>query len=95
MTQFKDQVVLITGASRGIGEAIAHQFAAEGAQVIVSSRSQEGVDAVAAAINEQGGKAAAITCHNGDRESREQLIAQTVEQFGRVDVMINNAAANP
>lgn len=95
MTQFKDQVVLITGASRGIGEAIAHQFAAQGAQVIVSSRSQDGIDAVAADIQAKGGKAVGITCHNGDKDSRENLIKQTVEQFGQLDVMINNAAANP
>lgn len=95
MTQFKNKVVLITGASRGIGEAIAHQFAAQGAHVVVSSRSQEGLDAVANAIIAKGGKASAITCHNGDKDSREQLIEQTIEQLGQIDVMINNAAANP
>jgi len=95
MTQFENKVVLITGASRGIGEAIAHQFAAQGAQVIVSSRSQDGIDAVANAIKAKGGKAIGITCHNGDKASREALIKQTVDQFGQLDVMINNAAANP
>lgn len=95
MTEFKDNVVLITGASRGIGEAIAHQFAAQGAHVVVSSRSQEGIDAVANKIRKNGGNASAISCHNGECESREQLIQQTVEQLGRIDVMINNAAANP
>ncbi len=95
MTEFKNKVVLITGASRGIGEAIARQFADQGAHVVVSSRSQEGIDAVANAIKAKGGLASAITCHNGDRESREQLIKQTVAELGRIDVMINNAAANP
>ncbi len=95
MTQFKDKVVLITGASRGIGAAIAHQFADHGAHVVVSSRSQDGIDAVAKAIHDDGGLATAITCHNGDQASREHLIQQTIEQLGRIDVMINNAAANP
>lgn len=95
MTKFKDQVVLITGASRGIGAATAHQFAAQGAHVVVSSRSQEGIDKVANDIKANGGQASAITCHNGERESREQLIKSTIEQLGRIDVLINNAAANP
>ena len=95
MSEFNQKVVLITGASRGIGEAIAHQFAEQGAQVIVSSRSQEGIDAVAEKIKANGGQAVGIPCHNGDKASREALIQQTVDQFGRLDVMINNAAANP
>ena len=90
-----DKIALITGASRGIGEAIAQLYADNGAHVIVSSRSQEGIDAVADKIKASGGKASAITCHNGDYDSRCALIDQVKEQFGRLDILVNNAAANP
>ena len=92
---FENKVVLITGASRGIGQSVAEQFAAQGAIVIVSSRSLESCQTVVDAIIKNGGKAHAIACHNGDPESRIALIEQIKKQFNRLDVLVNNAAANP
>jgi NAD(P)-dependent dehydrogenase (short-subunit alcohol dehydrogenase family) len=89
------RVAVVTGASRGIGEAIARAFAERGAQVVVSSRKQEGCEAVAAAINAAGGKASAVACHIGDMEALGKLFATVQEKFGRVDVLVNNAATNP
>jgi len=89
------KVAVITGASRGIGAATARLFAAHGAHVVVSSRRQESCEVVAAAIREAGGQATAVACHVGKPEHRAALIATVVEQLGKVDVLINNAATNP
>ena len=89
------RVALVTGASRGIGEAIAKAFAQYGAEVIVSSRKQDGCDAVAAAIRAEGGKARAIACHIGDMSALQSLFDTVRAEYGRVDVLVNNAATNP
>lgn len=90
-----DKVAIVTGASKGIGAAIAHGLAEFGARVVVSSRRQESVDEVADAIREKGGKAVGIACHVGDADQRQQLVDQTVKAFGRIDILVNNAAINP
>lgn len=90
-----DQVVIITGGSRGIGRAMALAFAGVGAKVVVASRKQEGVDAVAAEIESHGGTALAVAAHVGQEEAVSALVERVVEVFGRVDVAINNAATNP
>ena len=89
------KIALITGASRGIGMAVAHLFAEFGAEVIVSSRKQESVQSVADEIIARGGKARAIACHIGDTEAVKQLMANIREQYGVLDILVNNAAANP
>jgi NAD(P)-dependent dehydrogenase (short-subunit alcohol dehydrogenase family) len=89
------RVAVVTGASRGIGEAIARTFAAHGAQVVVSSRKLEGCAAVAEAINGSGGKALAVACHIGDMDALTQLFDRVQKEFGRVDILVNNAATNP
>jgi len=89
------RVALVTGASRGIGEAIAQAFAQHGADVIVSSRKQEACDGVAAGIVAAGGKARAIACHIGDMEALQALFARIQAEYGRLDVLVNNAATNP
>jgi len=89
------KVAIVTGASRGIGEAIATTFAQAGARVVVSSRKQAALDAVAAKIQEQGGQALAVAAHTGDSEAVNALVARTVERFGGVDIVVNNAATNP
>jgi len=91
----KDKVAIITGSSKGIGASMAHAFAAHGAKVVVSSRKQEAVDEVAATINKDGGTAIGIACHVGDKAQLENLVTKTVEAFGGVDILINNAATNP
>ncbi|GMV99163.1 MAG: oxidoreductase [Candidatus Hydrogenedentota bacterium] len=91
----KDKVAVITGASRGIGEAIARGYAEQGAAVVLCSRKQPGVDAVAASINEAGGTAMGIACHTGEPEQIEAFFAKVKSEFGRVDVLVNNAATNP
>ncbi|WP_049999307.1 SDR family NAD(P)-dependent oxidoreductase [Halococcus sediminicola] len=82
---------IVTGASSGIGEIIAERFAADGANVVICSRDQKNVDAVAKRIEESGGTALAVECDVTDREAVEALVTATVEEFGTVDVLVNNA----
>ena len=95
MFSLKNKIALITGASRGIGEEVAKLYAKAGAHVIVSSRKQEGVEAVAEVINYNGGKATALACHIGDQGAIEGLIEKIGADIGSIDILVNNAAANP
>jgi NAD(P)-dependent dehydrogenase (short-subunit alcohol dehydrogenase family) len=95
MFDLTGRVALVTGASRGIGEAIARAYAERGARVIVSSRKQDGCEAVAGAIVAAGGEAVAMACHIGDMEALAKLFAAVQEHYGRLDVLVNNAATNP
>ncbi len=89
------KVALVTGASKGIGKAIAEWYAQAGASVVVSSRKLEAVEAVASEINSKGGKAKGIACNVGEAADIEKLVAATLAQFGTIDILVNNAAANP
>ena len=89
------KVAIITGSSQGIGRSIAQGLAELGAKVVVSSRKQESVDAVAAEFRADGLEAVGIQCHIGDSQQRQSLIAKTIEQYGRIDILVNNAAINP
>jgi len=91
----RGKVAIITGASKGIGAAMAHHLAAHGAKVVVSSRKQEAVDEVAAAIRATGNEATGIACHVGKPEQLKSLVDQTLEAYGSIDILINNAAINP
>ncbi len=89
------KVAIVTGASKGIGEAIARGLAEFGAKVVVSSRKQEAVDAVAENFKKNGLEATGIACHVGDEEQLKNLVSKTVETYGGVDILVNNAATNP
>lgn len=89
------RVAIVTGSSKGMGEAIARGLAEFGARVVVSSRDQEAVDRVAAAYRVDGLEATGIACHVGDAADRRRLIEQTVATYGRLDILVNNAAVNP
>ena len=85
------QVAIITGGGRGIGRAIAVAYAEAGANVCVTSRTASEIDKVAAEITEAGGRAFAITCDVSDRASVESMIEQAISEFGRLDILMNNA----
>lgn len=89
------KVAIITGSSKGIGKAIAKGLAENGAQVVISSRSQEACDAVVAEFKKEGLSAIGIVCHIGKDDQRKQLISKTIAAFGRIDILVNNAATNP
>ncbi len=89
------KIALVTGASRGIGEAIAKLLAEQGAHVIVSSRKIDGCQLVADAIISAGGSAEALPCHVGNMAQIEETFAFIKEKFGRLDILVNNAATNP
>jgi len=90
------RVALVTGASRGIGSAIADILAEHGAQVVLSSRKQADLDAEADRINAQHAeRATAIAAHAGRPEELERLVQQVMERFSRIDILVNNAATNP
>jgi NAD(P)-dependent dehydrogenase (short-subunit alcohol dehydrogenase family) len=86
------KVAIVTGASRGIGEAIARELANAGAKVVVASRKIDGVTAVAESI---GAAAHPVPAHTGKEEDCVRLVQAAVERFGQVDVLVNNAATNP
>jgi len=89
------KTALITGASRGIGAAIAELLAQHGAHVIVSSRKLEGCETVVSGIVAAGGSAEAMACHIGDLQQIGQTVARIREQHGKLDILVNNAAINP
>lgn len=95
MPDLTDCVVLITGASRGIGKAIAEAYADAGAKVVLTSRTQETLDEVAAEIESNGGTALPVAAHVGEMDAIQELLATVADAYGGVDVLINNAATNP
>jgi NAD(P)-dependent dehydrogenase (short-subunit alcohol dehydrogenase family) len=90
-----DKVALITGASRGIGLAIAEAYAIAGARVVLTSRKQDALDTAAEEIGQAGGKALAIAAHTGDTEAVDNLVTRVVDEWGGIDILVNNAATNP
>ena len=90
-----DKIALITGASRGIGESIALTLAAYGVTCILVSRRIEGLQAVQKKIGAQGGRAEALTCNMGELDQIQALFAEIKDRYGRLDILVNNAATNP
>lgn len=95
MFDLKDKVAVVTGSSRGIGRAIAEMFARAGAKVVVSSRTAEACEPVATAIRKAGGQALVIPCHIGRKTDLQNLVDETLSHWGRIDILICNAAINP
>ncbi|MRX27251.1 SDR family oxidoreductase [Kangiella sp. HZ709] len=95
MLNFKDKVALISGASRGIGEATAKLIAQNGAHVILTSRSKDSLEKVAQDISDAGGKVSVMPCHIGEPAAIDKLFSDIQAQFGKLDILINNAATNP
>ncbi|MCK0188392.1 glucose 1-dehydrogenase [Arenibacter sp. F20364] len=91
----KNKVAIVTGASKGIGESIARGLAEYGAKVVISSRNQEAVDQVANNLKKEGYDALGIACHVGDEDQLKKLVEETMNAYGGVDILVNNAATNP
>jgi NAD(P)-dependent dehydrogenase (short-subunit alcohol dehydrogenase family) len=89
------KVAIITGGSRGIGRAAAHALADAGATVVVASRKIADLEQVAEEIKAKGGKAMAIASHVAKIEESKALIEKVMKEFGRIDVLMNNAGTNP
>ena len=91
--KLKDKVAIITGGGTGIGKAISLAFANEGAAVVVAARNPSRLEEVAKDIKSRGGKAKAIQTDISNHEQIKRMVAQTIDEFGQIDVLVNNAAA--
>ncbi len=89
------KVAIVTGSSKGIGKSIATGLAEYGAKVVVSSRKQHAVDEVAEELRQKGYDVSAIACHVGEEPQLQNLVEKTVELYGGIDILVNNAATNP
>jgi NAD(P)-dependent dehydrogenase (short-subunit alcohol dehydrogenase family) len=90
--RLEGKVAIVTGASRGIGEAIAEAMVREGAKVVLAARKPEALQAVAGRL---GDAALSVPCHTGKEEDVRALMRAALDRFGQVDVLVNNAATNP
>ena len=96
MSEFRDKVVIVTGAATGIGRETALAFAAEGAKVVVvTGRNVAGGEATVKAIREAGGEASFVQCDVSDEEQVKAMVEKTVELYGRLDCAFNNAGVGP
>lgn len=89
------KVAVITGGSRGIGRAIALGFAEAGADIVVASRKLPDLEVVAAEISSQGRRSLAVATHAGRKQDIENLVKRTMDEFGRIDILVNDAGTNP
>lgn len=98
---YKDQfslegkVAIVTGGSRGIGQAIAEGYAEMGAKVVLASRKAEALEEVRKGIESAGGEACVVPTHMGDMEGIGRLVKETMDRYGTIDILVNNAATNP
>ncbi len=91
-TDFSGRTAIITGASRGIGLAIARRLAAEGANVVLTARKQESADAAAEQV---GGSAVGVAAHAVDEDAAKHCVGLALDRFGSIDILVNNAGTNP
>ena len=89
------KVAVITGSTKGIGKAIAEEYAKAGAKVVISSRKADACEKVANELKEQGLDALPIACHVGDKAQLQNLVDKTLETWGKIDILVCNAATNP
>lgn len=89
------KTAIVTGASRGIGESIARGFAEFGAKVVITARKQESIDEIAHRLVADGFDVLPVACHAGDEDQLKKLVNTTLHHYGKVDILVNNAATNP
>jgi dehydrogenase/reductase SDR family member 4 len=94
MSQLKNKVAIVTGGSRGIGRSIAEVFAREGATAVICGRKQDALDQVANAAKGLEGRIVPMACHVGKLEELQRLVDATTREFGKIDIVVNNAATN-
>jgi NAD(P)-dependent dehydrogenase (short-subunit alcohol dehydrogenase family) len=90
--RLRGKVAIITGGGTGIGKAISLAFASEGATVVIAARNLSRLEEIAKDINSRGGKAKAIQADISDHEQVKRMVAQTIDEFGQIDILVNNAA---
>ena len=95
MFSLKDKVAIVTGSTKGIGKSIAEEMADAGAKVVISSRKADACERVLGEFRARGKDAIAVPCNVGDKEQLQNLVDRTLEKFGRIDIVVCNAASNP
>ncbi|KAI3698182.1 hypothetical protein L6452_31294 [Arctium lappa] len=93
--RFEGKVAIVTASTQGIGFSIAQRLGLEGASVVISSRRQKNVDEAVKKLQAQGIEVLGLVCHVSNAQQRKNLVDQTVQKYGKIDVVVSNAAANP